>query len=197
VADLMKVLAERCVSVRCVLSDDVKEWGLRRERGRRPECALGVAGRCCLGGGDDGLAKAYFVVELRGAWLHKAVELPACIFLRMTGRSLRMIRERLFEDVSELRRCHASYWGAGTRDVFAEGARYLSRLEGGLYSVDWHCGCFGWSVCTACAVRPKTERMFAVLNSFDGVRPFGERHWFLGVTEAADGWLTCCAERGV
>ena len=85
---------------------------------------------------------------------------------------------------------------------YARVVELAALVSRGGYSVDGECGCLGKHVCAACRRVTRQQRRFIVQDRYQGVYPYGEDHWFRGVTDGVGevsswqgSWLRCCLSR--
>jgi hypothetical protein len=178
------VFTDLCVSVTCFVAQGRATWFLTKESGQAPqvcEC-LEDHQHCRVQPLTPRVRRGYVVVQVEGA-------------LHVTGR--------LWSEVLVARLSAAA---VGTLEVLFAGeqisderiAAAVELLERGLVSVDAGCTCTVTEVCDACIAVPGENRRFLCATVFTGVQPYGEEHWWCGVTDAtrevSDGgelWLMC------
>lgn len=180
---------EQCVSVSCLVTEggDVK-WFLTAESGGVPaDC--GVDGQRCryCAAGEAGvrLRRAYVVVQAEAALFLVEGLWSEVLVAALTAEAVRAVQALVPEH-----RCSPE-----------EVVNAINLLERGSRSSGRGCGCSSTEVCRECQRVEALQRRFLCATVFTCVEPFGEKHWFGGVTDATEvvsrageRWLQCPAE---
>jgi hypothetical protein len=183
------VLSSNTVSLTCYLEQGARVcWWLTRESGRIPPCEDAGCTRSRTHLAPEALRQAYLVLIVRCPGRHAWTEPTRRIaFARLDTAALHFVGRRIVPSV-----CTSSM---GDRE-YAVGWMFRS-FRYGLFSGLASCGCgVHRGICSHC--RGAVQVRFVWENGFSRVLPYGNGHWYHGVTDGvddttdADAWLQCC-----
>lgn len=153
---------------------------LCKESGWLPPCERGSCEEKKI---EEGARKAYLGVFPRGYKMVSGADSGVVLLAELTEESVRICVEWV---IPELR------WLEGKRDSdhYRHARAFFKSFTEGKFSSGAQCRCAGngdW-VCGACQVVARERRLFISSIRYEGLYPFGEGHWFTGVTDMCWAW---------
>jgi hypothetical protein len=184
------VLRAYYVSVTCSRGREGRwSWRLTHESGARPRAG------CPEHVGD-------ITEDMRGAYMVMEFELPYPRASSVEWRSFvcRLDKESvgMVVEIAEAFRCAEATADCGQSMVESTLFLYVclwGRVRDGWFSSRSSCKCDGSrlfvadaSMCLSCVNVPLLSRRVVAQSAFAGVLPYGRKHWWKGVTDAASAW---------
>jgi hypothetical protein len=202
------VLVERAVTVTCRVHDGDVEWWLTVESGRVPMCVSPTL--CGCGGHESAVLsraqrRGYVLLKVSASFWLRKLQWSEVIVGKLSAETLRVVRQRLAVLAAHVRSSPVLEAGDSgeqclKRHVALAGS-LSSWLDGGAFSGSFPCACVLGHVCTSCRAVPESERRFVEQGCYDGMFPYGDDHWWTGVTDGAGElrgekpWMMCFHER--
>lgn len=183
------VLSSNVVSLTCHVEADARvRWWLTKESGRVPPCVYEGCARIRTHLAPESLRQAYLVIMVRHPGRHVWTEPTRRIaFARLDRAALHFVGRRIIPSIS----------GCDGKDRQYVVGWIFRSFRHGLFSGLASCECgFHRGICAHCAAQAQVR--FVWENGFSRVLPYGDGHWYRGVTDAvddpieADAWLQCC-----
>jgi hypothetical protein len=193
-------LRRRRVSLTCTVDwHGHARWWLVRESGQLPPTCANFTcwdgcecnGACSLA---DGLAHAYMVFVVAGS--ESEYSRPMVVVADLGVRTMNIVRG----SVSRIVRVEKVDDDGEAGTVSRQLCRICRNLSRGMMSALDSCDCVlgEETQCSLCRGVSPLQRVFILQEQYEGVKPFGEKHWWRGVTDAVDaatlnctGWLVC------
>ena len=184
------VLSSNAVSLTCHFEPNARErWWWTRESGRVPPCVDAGCTRSRTHFAPEDLRQAYLVVVVRHPGRHVWTEPTRRIaFARLDAAALHFVGRRMAPSIHTFQ--------VGDRQYVV--SWIFRSLRHGLFSGTASCGCgIDRGICAHCAAQAQVR--FVWENGFSRVLPYGNEHWYRGITDAvddttdADAWLQCCS----
>jgi hypothetical protein len=177
----LAITARKCSITFHVLQHGGTEWWMTRESGRRPPCVRVSCSRCRYHKPLQDLRQSYLVIVAdhpgKRVWTEPARRVA---FAQLDADALFIVACRVASTLLQV---------SALRTVFQSFAR-------GMFSVSTKCVCsVSFGTCASCSAC--RESRFVWENGYSRVSPYGNHHWYRGVSDAVDrkseggAWLQC------
>jgi hypothetical protein len=196
------------VTVTCCIHDGRVSWFLTKESGQVPDCAEPEVCGCLEGHeGDSVQPTGYVIVKHSASWWWSTVQWSEVIVGQLCRESLLVVERRVVLLLAMLRSSPCVPVGVLASEEIATWVRLAGAVsalfDSGAFSSGFSCGCVITGVCDACRAVCGVRQRFESVFSYEGVFPYGNEHWWSGVTDGVDCvrgsvlWLRCAHSKSV